>query len=59
MRRDKLAAGEASSQIYAASESNTTQCKWDLAFLPPSDFIRKYKIDLATYRTLQDGQRTL
>jgi hypothetical protein len=46
MRRHKLAAGEASSQIYAASEAATQQ-QWDLAFLTPRQFTAKYHITLA------------
>jgi 5-methylcytosine-specific restriction enzyme A len=42
MRRDRLAAGEASSQIYAASEAATQQ-QWDLAFLTPRQFIAKVR----------------
>lgn len=51
MRRDKLAAGEATSQTYPASEA-ATQMQWDLAFLTPRQFTAKYHITLAEYQSL-------
>lgn len=40
MRRDRLAVGETTSQIFSAAESKTTQLKWDLAFLTAGEFVR-------------------
>jgi hypothetical protein len=56
MRRDRLAPGEATSQIYSAAELNTTQLKWDLAFLTREQFVMKYAMTLTEYSNLVQGQ---
>lgn len=56
MRRDRLAAGEATAQTYSAAESGTTQFRWDLAFLSKEQFVRKYAISLTAYHRLVKGQ---
>lgn len=54
MRKDRLAAGEASSQTYVASE-NATQQQWDLAFMSVHEYTRKYSITTDEYSQLIAG----